>query len=34
VRAYLADGTPLRDETVAYKDHVVALWRRRRGESR
>jgi soluble lytic murein transglycosylase-like protein len=29
VRAYLADGTPLSDETMAYKDRVVTLWRQR-----
>ena len=29
VRAYLAEGTPLSGETMAYKDRVVALWRQR-----
>ncbi len=34
VRAYLTEGKPLSDETMAYKDRVVALWRERRAEGR
>jgi soluble lytic murein transglycosylase-like protein len=34
VRAYLADGKPLSDETMTYKDRVVALWRQHHAEGR
>jgi soluble lytic murein transglycosylase-like protein len=30
VRAHLAEGKPLSDETVRYKDRVLTLWRQRR----
>ncbi len=33
VRAYLAEGKPLSDETTHYKDRVVSLWRQRRAEA-
>jgi soluble lytic murein transglycosylase len=33
VRAHLADGTPLPDETKQYKDRIVSLWRQRRNRS-